>query len=240
MSELEQLDYDDEHVMAGETSSSHTAYSKDTVDRDQNDQAPVTQQQFTKLVTGVQNLSNMVKKPKSSKCKVRYSNHHAHMHDKRQKSSKMSDSDKDDMSISSEDDPVDDFYSSDQSEFNKGDDISEVENPDEILEKLASEYDQGDTTGEKLASASLAKLVNKIMYTPIHDKKVKEKMERHSRPSNCANMKATKVDQGVYRKMKEYTTKRNVHFYKLQQSLLSGITAITRIADMTTKSKTLD
>ena len=41
-------------------------------------------------------------------------------------------------------------------------------------------------------------------------------------------------------KLKEYTRKRDVHFYKLQQSLLSGITAITRIADMTTKSKTLD
>ena len=41
MSELEQLDYDDEHVLAGETSSSHTAYIKDSVDRDQNDQAPV-------------------------------------------------------------------------------------------------------------------------------------------------------------------------------------------------------
>ena len=147
--------------------------------------------QFTKLVTAVQNLSNKVKKPKRSKRKVRYSNHHAHMHDKRQKSGKMSDSDKDDMSISSEDDPVDDFYGSDQSEFNKGDDISEAENPDASLEKLSSEYDQSDTTGEKLASASLAKLVDEIMYTPLDDKKVKEKMERHSRPSNCANMKAT-------------------------------------------------
>ena len=67
LEQLEQLDYDDEHVMAGETSSSHTAYSKDTVDRDQNDQAPVTQQQFTKLVTAVQNLSNMVNKPKKLK-----------------------------------------------------------------------------------------------------------------------------------------------------------------------------
>ena len=162
------------------------------------------------------------------------------MHDKRQKSGKMSDSEKDDMSISSEDDPVDDFYGSDQSEFDKGDDISEAENPDEILEKLASEYDQGDSTGEKLASASLAKLVDKIMYTPLHDKKVKEKMERHSHPSNCANMKATKVNQGAYRKLKEYTRKRDMHFYKLQQSLLSGITVITRIADMTKKSKTPD
>ena len=136
---------------------------------------------------------------------------------------------------------MDDFYGSDQSEFDKGDDISEAENPDEILEKLASEYDQGDSTGEKLASASLAKLVDKIMYTPLHDKKVKEKMERHSHPSNCANMKATKVNQGAYRKLKEYTRKRDMHFYKLQQSLLSGITVIiTRIADMTKKSKTLD
>ena len=35
----------------------------------------------------------------------------------------------------------------------------------EILEKLASEYDQGDTTGEKLASASLAKLVGYVYST---------------------------------------------------------------------------
>ena len=71
MSEHEMLDYSDEanaDELASEDSSSK-ATSKKAVQKDQNDQqiAPVTQQQFHELVTAVQNLSEMVQKPKGSK-----------------------------------------------------------------------------------------------------------------------------------------------------------------------------
>ena len=64
------------------------------------------------------------------------------------------------------------------------------------------------------------------------DKTLQEKMDRHARPANCDAAKPTRVNAGIYRRLGEYTKKRDFNLYKIQQVLIKGIIPAIKIADL--------
>ena len=122
--------------------------------------------------------------------------------------------------------------------LNSKDDGSELgttrsgdEGEDEFLLGLVKEYESDDTVGDNLKSEQLAKLVNKMFRCKLSEKNLKDRLDRQERPANCDAAKPPKVNPGIWRRLREYTKKRDLQFYKIQQALIKGILPVARIAD---------
>ena len=112
---------------------------------------------------------------------------------------------------------------------------------DEILADLEKEYESEDQTGQNIHSPQLAKLLNKMFRNRLPDKLLKEKLERQARPKNCDSVKPTRVNPGIWRKLREPTQKRDLQLFKIQQALVKGIIPIARLTDLSmTEKKGLD
>ena len=127
--------------------------------------------------------------------------------------------------------------------LNSKDDESEHEttrsgDEDELHSELVKEYESNDTVGDSLKSAQLAKLVNKMFRCKFSEKNLKDRLERQERPANCEAAKPPKVNPGIWGRLREFTKKRDLQFYKIRQALIKGILPVARIADklMTAKS----
>ena len=107
----------------------------------------------------------------------------------------------------------------------------EQEVEDELLSQLIKEYESEDAVGDEIANTQLAKLVTKMFRSKMVDKTLQEKMDRHARPANCDAAKPTRVNAGIYRRLGEYTKKRDLNLYKIQV-LIKGIIPIIKIADL--------
>ena len=58
---------------------------------------------------------------------------------------------------------------------------------------------------------------------------------------NCANAEVTRVDAGIWRRLREHTKKRALHLFKMQQvELVKGIIHVARITDKMMSAKSLD
>ena len=127
--------------------------------------------------------------------------------------------------------------------LNSRDDKSEHEttgsgDEDELLSQLVKEYKSNDTVGASLKSEQLAKLVNKMFRCKLSEKNLKDRLDRQERPANCEAAKPPKVNPGIWRRLRDFSKKRDLQFYKIQQALIKGILPVARIADklMTAKS----
>ena len=67
---------------------------------------------------------------------------------------------------------------------------------------------------------------------------MKDRVDRQERPANFEAAKPPKVNPAIWRRLREFTKKRDLQFYKIQQALIKGILPLARIADrlMTAKS----
>ena len=108
----------------------------------------------------------------------------------------------------------------------------EQEVEDELLSQLNKEHKSEDAVGDEVANTQLAKLVTKMFHSKLADKTLKEKMDRHARLANCDAAKPTCVNAGIYRRLGEYTKKRDFNLYKIQQVLIKGIIPVIKIADL--------
>ena len=125
----------------------------------------------------------------------------------------------------------------DDGDINEEDDEEE----DDILADLEKEYASEDMTGKNINSPQLAKLLSKMFRNRLPDKLLKEKLERQARPENCDTVKPTRVNPGIWRKLREPTQKRDLQMYKIQQALVKGIIPIARLTDLSmTDKKGLD
>ena len=120
--------------------------------------------------------------------------------------------------------------------LNSKDDESEHEttrsgDEDELLSELVKEYESDDTVGDSLKSEQLAKLVNKMFRCKLSEKNLKDRLDGQERPANCEAAKPPKVNPGIWRRLREFTKKRDLQFYKIQQALIKGILPVARIAD---------
>ena len=129
--------------------------------------------------------------------------------------------------------------------LNSKDDESEHEttrsgDEDELLSELVKEYESDDTVGDSLKSEQLAKLVNKMFRCKLSEKNLKDRLDRQERPANCEAAKPPKVNPGIWRRLREFTKKRDLQFYKIQQALIKGILPVARIADKLMTAKSAD
>ena len=97
-----------------------------------------------------------------------------------------------------------------------------------------------DAVGKGLNNGQLAKLVNKMFRSQLGEKSLRDKLDNQVRPSNCENAKPPRVNSSIWRQLKEYTKKRDILVFKLQQALDKGIYPIARIIDMAMSFKNLD
>lgn len=103
---------------------------------------------------------------------------------------------------------------------------------DEFLVELQKEYESEDKQGAKLQSKQLAKLADKMLRHRMSDKALKEKLERQERPENCNNVKPTRVNPGIWRKLRDHTKRSDGQMYKIQQALIKGIIPVLRMTDL--------
>lgn len=135
---------------------------------------------------------------------------------------------------------IDRFLNAGQDHDDSQEPAEEASSDDEALMELLKEYDADDVPGESLQSEKLAKLVNKMFRTQMADQAVKDKLSRQTRPANCEFAIATRVNPGIWRKLREITKKRDLQLYRLQQSLVKAIIPVARLVDITMSAKTLD
>ena len=76
----------------------------------------------------------------------------------------------------------------------------------------------------------------------LSHKTLKERLEKQGRPGNCEAAKPPKVNPGIWRRLRDFTKKRDLQFYKIQQALTKGILPLVLIVDqlMVTKSPTAE
>ena len=127
---------------------------------------------------------------------------------------------------------MNDLLNNDQT--SKDSEVKDDENDaeDEALAEILREYESDDSIGVGLQSVQLAKLVDKMFRKRLPEKTLKEKMDKQERPGNCENARATRVNPGIWRKLREFTRKRDLNVFKIQQALVKGIVPVIRITDM--------
>ena len=108
---------------------------------------------------------------------------------------------------------------------------------DETLTELQKQYESEDSIGKNIQNPQFAKLLGKMFRNRLPDKVLKEKLERQARPENCETVKPTRVNPGIWRKLREYTQKRDLQLYKMQQALVKGIIPVARLTDLTMSEK---
>ena len=72
------------------------------------------------------------------------------------------------------------------------------------------------------------------------EKLLKEKMEKQTRPENCANAKATLVNAGIWCHLREHNKKCDLHLFKMHQALVKGIISVVQIEHRMMSAKLLD
>ena len=107
---------------------------------------------------------------------------------------------------------------------------------DETLTELQKEY-VCRLYREKHTKPTIAKLLGKMFRNRLPDKVLKEKLEQQARPENCETVKPTRVNPGIWRKLREPTQKRDLQLYKMQQALVNGIIPVARLTDLTLSEK---
>ena len=125
--------------------------------------------------------------------------------------------------------------------LNSKDDESEPTKPLVVVTRInfsQSSCKSTSPTTLSLKSEQLAKLVNKMFRCKLSEKNLKDRPDRQERPANCEAAKPPKVNPGIWRRLREFTKKWDIQFYKIQQALIKGILPVARIADklMTAKS----
>ena len=115
----------------------------------------------------------------------------------------------------------------------------EGEEPEEkeTLADLEKEYESDDLTGKNIHSPQLPKLLDKMFCNCFPDKLLKDKLERQARPENCDTILPTRVNPGIWRKLREPMQKRELQLFKIQQAVVKGIIPIARLTDLSMKNQ---
>ncbi|PFX22060.1 Gag-Pol polyprotein [Stylophora pistillata] len=124
---------------------------------------------------------------------------------------------------------IDEINGSDPSDKDLDTDDPDV---DETLAELQKEYESDDTPGAKLQHKQLAKLTDKMFRHRMSDKALKDKLDRQERPENSKNAKPTRVNPGIWRKLRDHNKKSDAQMYKIQQALIKGIIPVLRMTDL--------
>ena len=109
---------------------------------------------------------------------------------------------------------------------------SDTESEDEVLMEMQKEFEAEDSTGKDIGNPQLAKLLGKMFRSRLPGKVLKNKLERQDRPKNCETAKPTRVNPGIWRKLRKPMQKRDLQLYKMQLALVEGIMPVARLTDL--------
>lgn len=127
---------------------------------------------------------------------------------------------------------------SDEGELVDDDAISIPGDDDDLLASLDAELSDEDDTGDAVV-ASVAKSVNKRFSKALSEQKLKAKLEKFPRPSNCEKLIVPTVNPEIWKKLNnKFAKKADLRAAGLQRALTKAAVAITRSTHLMVKSKT--
>ena len=80
--------------------------------------------------------------------------------------------------------------------------------------------------GDKLAA-----MLNKMARSKLSEEKLKEKLNKYSRPQNCENLVGAKVNPEIWSKIRPETRSRDLKMPKIQNTILKAITPLAELSD---------
>ena len=131
------------------------------------------------------------------------------------------------------DDQVDSLFTKDSSKTDKTKKTEGTIESD-FLGTIAAEYDLDEACSADV-DAKLAKIVNKMVRTKLSDEKLKEKLLTSTRPANCENVTATKVNPEVWSKIRSSTRSRDLKFQRLQNIVQKSMIPLIKLTDQCMK-----
>lgn len=97
-----------------------------------------------------------------------------------------------------------------------------------ILDTVLNELD-GEDIGPPIKQKVADMHVTKVQTNKMSEEKFKQKCKKCSRPSNCAMLQQTNVNQLVWEKLRPTTTRsRDIKFQKCQTAITKGMSALTK------------
>lgn len=103
-------------------------------------------------------------------------------------------------------------------------------NEADILCDIAQDYDLDDQCGSPVGD-KLAAMLNKMARSKLSEEKLKEKLNKYSRPQNCENLVGAKVNPEIWSKIRPETRSRDLKMQKIQNTILKAITPLAELSD---------
>ena len=103
-------------------------------------------------------------------------------------------------------------------------------NEADILCDIAQDYDLDDQCSSSVGD-KLAAMLNKMARRKLSEEKLKEKLNKYSRPQNCENLVGAKVNPEIWSKIRPDTRSRDLKMQKIQNTILKAITPLAELSD---------
>ena len=73
--------------------------------------------------------------------------------------------------------------------------------------------------------------MNKMASNKLSEEKLKEKLNKYSRPQNCEKLVGAKVNPEIWSKIRPETRSRDLKMQKIQNTILKAITPLAELSD---------
>ena len=103
-------------------------------------------------------------------------------------------------------------------------------NEADILCDIARDYDLDDQCGS-LVGDKLAAMLNKMARSKLTEEKLKEKLNKYSRPQNCENLVGAKVNPEIWSKIRPEIRSHDLKMQNIQNTILKAITPLAHLSD---------
>ena len=103
-------------------------------------------------------------------------------------------------------------------------------NEADILCDIAQDNDLDNQCGSPVGD-KLAAMLNKMARSKLSEEKLKEKLNKYSRPQNCENLVGAKVNPEIWSKIRPQTRSRDLKMQKIQNTILKAITPLAELSD---------
>ena len=127
-----------------------------------------------------------------------------------------------------------------------GDDVDEddeilslADEDEEFLASLDDELADKEKTSKRVAS-SLANHINKRFAGKLSDEKLKERMEKYHRPSNCEHLVVPTVNPEVWKSLPAHARRADLKLAQTQRAIVKAATALTKTTHILLSARNQD
>ena len=110
-----------------------------------------------------------------------------------------------------------------------GETLSKEQRTD-LLKGVAQDFDDEEETDAAI-SENLAGIVNKRWTNHLNPSKLKEKMDKYSRPENCTGLKVPRVNPEIWNKLDHFTKRQDLRAGTLQRAIVKVGSILTKTMD---------